>query len=151
MSWLLLLPSILGLAQRYAETEAEVFNALLSKIQDSTALRDYIYESLLTMKARTCLEPGLYDSSKRLLVVERLPCPVPVAFVHSFSCCTVPGPDFSCVHLRCYLLQIAFETAVGAIDIRTAIRPPLLPPMANPEFKTMSVSRNGWVVCSHVA
>lgn len=53
MSWLLLLARILGLAQRYAETEAEVFNALLSKIQDSTALRDYIYESLLTMKART--------------------------------------------------------------------------------------------------
>lgn len=52
--WLLLLPSSSGLAQRYAETEAEVFNALLSKIQDSTALRDYIYESLLTMKARTC-------------------------------------------------------------------------------------------------
>ena len=98
------------------------------------------------------LEPGLYDSRARLLVVERLPCACACGFCAQLQrCCTVPGPDFSCVHLRCYLLQIAFETTVGAIDIRTAIRPPLLPPMANPEFKTMSVSSKARVICNHVA
>ena len=81
-----------------------------------------------------------------------MPCACACGFCAQLQrCCTVPGPDFSCVHLRCYLLQIAFETTVGAIDIRTAIRPPLLPPMANPEFKTMSVSSKARVICNHVA
>lgn len=71
------------LAQRYAETEAEVFNALLSMIQDSTALRDYVLESLLNMK-------------------------------------------------------IVFETTVNSIDVRAALRSPLLPPMAVPEFRTVA-------------
>lgn len=77
------------LALRYAESEAEVFNALLSTIQDSCGLRDYVYDSLLNMK-------------------------------------------------------IVFEQAVGSIDVRTPVRPPILPPMAVPEYKSVqTIDRQG--------
>jgi hypothetical protein len=41
-----------GLAQRYAEVEAEVFNALLTLIRDTTVLREYAAAAIAILQVR---------------------------------------------------------------------------------------------------
>jgi hypothetical protein len=56
-----------GLAQRYAEKEAEVFNALLSAISDSASLRDNISAALGLMKVQKYIDP--LQSIEKLIII----------------------------------------------------------------------------------